>query len=84
MLERSVREQLTSWFGNEARQWRCLRIYRIPHALPDIVPRWSPTSGPGVPGHPHLFVCGDYTANASIQGAMIAGRYAADAAAKSL
>jgi len=29
-----VRAQLMEWFGTSAKDWRYLRTYRIPHALP--------------------------------------------------
>lgn len=77
-LERAVRSQLTAWFGTDVRHWQCLRIYRIPHALPEVVPRWLPASDQRVAACPSLYVCGDHTTNASIQGAMVAGRYAAE------
>jgi predicted NAD/FAD-dependent oxidoreductase len=77
-LESSVRRQLQEWFGDRVRTWRHLRTYRIPFALPVQTP---PALSP-VAKSPHqrdrLWVCGDYLDTASIQGAMVSGRRAAD------
>jgi phytoene dehydrogenase-like protein len=74
-----VRQQLGEWFGTQAQQWQHLRTYSIPYALPaqespalDVPQRqvrWSPG----------IYVCGDHRDNASIQGAMVSGRRAAEA-----
>jgi phytoene dehydrogenase-like protein len=78
-LLKETTEQLATWFGPDVHQWRHLRTYRIPNALPAQRPpalqvpqrpvRWS--SG--------IYVCGDHRDNASIQGAMVSGRRAAEA-----
>jgi phytoene dehydrogenase-like protein len=78
-LERAVRTQLRSWFGPSVGGWRHLRTYRIERALPDQRP---PTPGPGaipVRLRERLYVCGDYRADGSINGAMASGRAAAEA-----
>jgi hypothetical protein len=78
-LTTEVRKQLTEWFGSEVRNWNHLRTYSIPYALPAQfppaldVPERSVRMGPG------LYVCGDHRDNASIQGAMVSGRRAAEA-----
>jgi phytoene dehydrogenase-like protein len=79
-LETAVRSHLATWFGQDVHhQWRHLRTYRIPYALPQQYP-------PSLVGGDHirrvragLFVCGDQYGTASINGAMASGRYAADA-----
>jgi phytoene dehydrogenase-like protein len=78
-LEAAVREQLSSWFGPEVRRWRHLRSYRITHAQPDQSP---PALDP--PERPvflenGLFVCGDHRDTASLHGALVSGRRAAEA-----
>lgn len=78
-LERQVRCQMSNWFGMGARQWQHLRTYHIPHALPAYIPNryaMSPRPAQLASG---LFVCGDYRASASIHGAMVSGRRAAEA-----
>ncbi len=78
-VERRARAQLRSWYGAAVAAWRHLRTYRIPHALPAqpppalSPPRRSPRLVDG------LFVCGDHRADASINGAMLSGRLAAEA-----
>jgi len=78
-LESAVRGQLIDWFGPRVKDWRCLRTYRILHALPMQTP---PVSDPASRPHqirPGLFVCGEYQSVASIQWAMVSGRQAAEA-----
>ena len=78
-LERGVREQMGEWFGSAAADWRLLRAYRIPRALPSAeAGALDPPSRP-VALESGLFVCGDHRENGSIQGAMASGRRAAQA-----
>lgn len=78
-LERAVRQQLIDWFGLEAGGWTHLRTYRIPYALPDQSPPFlSPPERP-VRRRPGLYVCGDHTRTASLNGAIASGRAAAQA-----
>jgi hypothetical protein len=77
-VEASVRKQLLDWFGPDVNAWRHLRTYRIPYALPSQAPpALSPVEKSATRGD-HLFVCGDYLDTASIQGAMVSGRRAAE------
>lgn len=82
-LETAVRSELARWFGESASQWRHLRTYRIKHALPG--------QSPGMHNefrehrlNDRIFICGDYTENASINGALLSGRRAAEALIQSL
>ena len=76
-LERVARAQLRDWFGAEVDGWRLLRLDRIPwaqHAQPPGMPAQRPVRvGPGI------LVAGDGVENASIDGALRAGRRAAEA-----
>ncbi len=74
-----VRDQLTGWFGPAVRGWRHLRTYRIPFALPRQVPPALAVVERPVRWAERLYVCGDHRDNASIQGAMVSGRRAAEA-----
>ena len=75
-LEADSRDQLARWFGPQVWRWRLLRTYQIPHAQPDpSVARPARTSCVA----PSLYVCGDHCLHASIQGAMVSGRKAAEA-----
>jgi len=71
-----VRDQLVRWFGEAASQWRHLRSYAVPYALPvqslrNITPPLA---------HGNIVLCGDYCETPSIQGAMNSGLRAAEAA----
>ncbi len=78
-LEYAVRAQMSQWFGSEAQGWRHLRTYHIAHAQPQQpVGRLSPPRRP-VKLREGLFVCGDHRDTASINGAMVSGRRAAEA-----
>lgn len=81
----AVRKECGEWFGAaEAREWRYLRTYRIEHALPDqMPPALSPPERP-VKLSRSLYVAGDHRHTASIQGALVSGRRAAEAIAASL
>ncbi len=66
---------MTGWFGAEVSEWEHLRTYRIPKALPE----WS--SGVPYGGRERfegVWLCGDYTENPSINGALRAGRRVAE------
>lgn len=83
-LERQVRAQLAGWFGKAARGWRHLRTYWIHHAQPRQRPG-RPASLPRPARlQPGLYICGDHTDVASIQGALASGRRAAEAVIEDL
>jgi hypothetical protein len=78
-LVAAVRSQLERWFGAAVRSWRHLRTYRIVHAQPCQPPgRLEPPERP-VRVCPGLYAAGDHLDNASINGALVSGRRAADA-----
>ncbi len=81
-LEAAVRAQLVGWFGAPVRDWRLLRIDRIPDALPRLEPGAGAVERPAREGD--LFVCGDHRGMPSLQGAMVSGRRAAESVAVSL
>lgn len=71
-----VIDQLATWFGPAARSYSHLRTYSIPFALPS-----QTTLNPvekTVQVRPGLYRCGDDMDTASINGAMVAGRRAAE------
>lgn len=71
--------QMKNWFGKVASSWRLLRSYRITHAQPQQYPgALEPPQRP-VRVRPGVYVCGDHRDNASIHGAMVSGRRAAEA-----
>jgi phytoene dehydrogenase-like protein len=76
-LRRDVLEQMSAWFGPQARRWRHLDTCRIPCALPAI----SNGSDRGSDRYrlgERLYACGDYLETPSIDGAMRSGRLAAE------
>jgi phytoene dehydrogenase-like protein len=71
--------QMKNWFGPIASSWRYLKSYRIPHAQPQQYPgALEPPQRP-VRIRPGIYLCGDHRDNASIHGAMMSGRRAAEA-----
>ncbi len=71
--------QMKNWFGKVASSWRYLKSYRIPHAQPQQYPgALEPPQRP-VRVRPGIYLCGDHRDNASINGAMLSGRRAAEA-----
>ncbi len=78
-LQAEVCAQLRDWFGPQVDDWQSLRTYRIPYALPaQRPPALSPVQKPAR-REDGLFVCGDHRNTASLQGAMVSGRKAAEA-----
>jgi phytoene dehydrogenase-like protein len=83
-LVTSVIEQLAGWFGPAVRDWRHLRTYRIPRALPHqshvalCTRERTRTERRGV------YLCGDHLDTASINGALRSGRIAAEAVMEDL
>jgi phytoene dehydrogenase-like protein len=69
LVER-VREELCAWFGAEVVDWRWLRSYRLPRALPA---RMSLGPMKPVAVRPGVWIAGDGRTSASIQGAMESG-----------
>lgn len=79
-----VRDQLADWFGPAVRTWHHLRTYRIPYALPRQVPPALDPPERATRWRTGIYVCGDHRDNASIQGAMVSGRRAAEAVLEDL
>lgn len=77
-LESAVRQHLQEWFGNQVRTWRHLRTYRIAFALPAQSPPALTPVAKSPRRNPWQWACGDYLDTASIQGAMVSGRRAAE------
>jgi phytoene dehydrogenase-like protein len=79
-LDAAIREQMAAWVGDDARSWTHLATYRIPHALPRRVPGELPLDQPkAMPRLSDRVVqAGDHLTHGSIEGAMIAGRLAAE------
>ncbi|OZC02534.1 NAD(P)/FAD-dependent oxidoreductase [Rubricoccus marinus] len=76
-LEQAARTQLRGWFGAKTERWRHLRTDRVTYALPDLLSLEPPERPLALDSG--VFVTGDHRRNASINGAMVAGRHAAEA-----
>lgn len=86
-LESAAREQLAGWFGvSTVRRWRHLRTYRIARALPEQrhVALADGRTTAVVRVRPGVYACGDHLDTASINGALRAGRLAAEAVIEDL
>jgi hypothetical protein len=78
-LEWLVRKQLGGWFGaSEVGGWRHLRTYRVAHAQPRQLPDDLEPAHRPVRVSERLWVCGDHVEQASLHGALVAGRRAAE------
>ncbi|WP_235347429.1 FAD-dependent oxidoreductase [Arthrobacter sp. SPG23] len=72
-----VRRHAAEIYGSDASGWELVARHEVPHALPvQPPPLASPRPAEASPG---LFLCGDYRATASIQGALDSGHHAAQA-----
>lgn len=74
-LARTLRSELTNWYGESVQGWRHLRTDHLPQALPAY--------GPNATHQPlqlsdTLYQCGDRTAYPSLNAAMQTGRLVAD------
>ena len=78
-FEESVREELVSWFGPTVRQWRYLHTDRTQQALPEQLPDSGGDHGTkGFQIHNDIWICGDHLRSASIEGAVVSGKKAAE------
>ncbi len=77
-LQQRVAHQLESWYGPIVRSWQHLRTYEIPYALPVQSPPALEPVAKETRIRPGLYICGDHCDTASINGAMAAGRRAAE------
>ncbi len=79
LTDQNVRKQLTEWFGPQVQNWRFIRSYRIHHAQPRQGPGFDMSIRHGPRLSEGLYLCGDHLQFASIEGALVSGRTAAEA-----
>jgi glycine/D-amino acid oxidase-like deaminating enzyme len=72
----AVHAQLERWFGPDTREWRRLRTYVVPAALPAQAPGTRLERPPRLARG--LYACGDYRERPSLAGALASGRRAAE------
>lgn len=85
VLTERIRVELADWFGPGALNWRHLKTYHLPHALPSYNPALN-DGGNGFEPILHqplklsefLYQCGDQTAYPSLNAAMQTGREVAE------
>jgi predicted NAD/FAD-dependent oxidoreductase len=78
-LDLAVRRQLTDWFGAAVATWRLLRVERIRYAQPDQLPTDLEPVAREVRLGAGRYVAGDHRETASLHGALVSGRRAAEA-----
>jgi len=78
-LDLAVRRQLTDWFGTAVAGWRLLRVERIRYAQPDQLPTDLEPVAREVRLGAGRYVAGDHRETASLHGALVSGRRAAEA-----
>jgi phytoene dehydrogenase-like protein len=74
-LTLDIRLELGQWFGVEVQNWRHLRTYHLPHALPRYE---AGITHEALKLSDTLYRCGDYTAYPSLNAAMQTGREVAE------
>ncbi|MDA7881026.1 FAD-dependent oxidoreductase [Akkermansiaceae bacterium] len=72
----TIKEELSSWFGEQVAGWNHLRTDVIKHALPEQKPGKEPAGHLQIDG---IHICGDHTTSSSIEGAIISGLRTAEA-----
>ena len=78
-LVKEVRAQLVQWFGLDVVDWTHLKTMHIPFGLPiQNAGGQTAVEKQKLPEHEGLIECGDHLENASLQGAMVSGRRAAE------
>ncbi|KAJ7529300.1 hypothetical protein O6H91_15G043000 [Diphasiastrum complanatum] len=77
-LEKTVRLELSQWFGSpEVAKWQHIRTYRIPFAQPNQTPSTNLRKEPRVGNK--IYMCGDHQDSATFDGALVSGRRVAEA-----
>ncbi|MGV3589720.1 MAG: protoporphyrinogen/coproporphyrinogen oxidase [Adhaeribacter sp.] len=71
-----IKEELKGWFGEPVENWRYLKTYFIPEALPPTAPN---PAKPSLQLGPNRYRCGDYLAYPSQNASLATGRLVAEA-----
>ncbi|MGP0591651.1 NAD(P)/FAD-dependent oxidoreductase [Nitrospira sp. T9] len=77
-LATRVRQQLREWFGSPVEDWQPIRAYHIAAAQPVQVPPFPNPFSRQTHVQDGVFVCGDFCATGTIDGAIFSGRRAAE------
>ena len=73
-----VKEELGAWFGAQVEEWIHLRTDLIKHALPEQLPEPGGPKKEAFLKMGDVWICGDHTSSASIEGAIISGTQSAE------
>lgn len=82
-LAQNMKTELKPWYGNQVDDWKLLKTYRINYALPNQEKVSNEVLDSEMKIGKHLFICGDYLMNGSINAAMKSGRLVAELIDKS-
>ena len=76
-LESKVVAQMQEWYGSQVEEWEHLRTYHIAEALPNQASGVPPSFTQGKINS-HVYLCGDFCMQGSLNAAMYSGRLAAE------
>ncbi len=77
-LSENIKNELKTWYGNQVDNWKLIKVYRIPYALPNQDSVRNELSKSELQINPNLYICGDHLLNGSINAAMKSGRLVAE------
>jgi hypothetical protein len=75
----NMKLELLPWFGKQVKNWKLLKTYRIPYALPNQQHVQNDLAFSDFKIADSLFICGDHLLNGSINAAFKSGRLVAEA-----
>lgn len=77
-IAENMRRELLPWYGESVLQWKMLKTYKIPYALPNQDAVLDDIKASEIKISETLFICGDHLLNGSINAALKTGRLAAE------
>ncbi len=78
ILSENMKNELEFWYGNQVKDWKIVKVYRINYALPNQENVINELSNSEIQINNNLFICGDHLMNGSINAAMKSGRLVAE------
>jgi phytoene dehydrogenase-like protein len=78
VLSENMKSELEVWYGNQVKDWKKIKVYRINYALPNQEKVINELSNADIQINENLFICGDHLMNGSINAAMKSGRMVAE------
>jgi protoporphyrinogen oxidase len=78
VLAENMKNELKFWFGDQIKDWKMLKSYRIKYALPKLAELKNEATPEHFKISDSLYICGDHILNGSINAAMGSGRMVAD------